>query len=39
MSLRMPSDTKKGTDLLQEVYNGQHFADGVTVVAESKAAA
>ena len=29
----------KGSDLLQEVYDGQHFADGIRVVSKSKAAA
>ena len=29
----------KGSDLLQEVYDGQHFVDGIRVVTKSKAAA
>ncbi len=29
----------KGSDLLQEVYDGQQFADGIRVVSKSKAAA
>ena len=29
----------KGSDLLQEVYDGQHFVDGFRVVTKSKAAA
>jgi transposase-like protein len=29
----------KGSELLREVYDGQHFADGVRVVSKSKAAA
>ena len=40
--LRVAEKTRrhlKGSELLQEVYHGQQFADGIRVLTKSKAAA